>query len=268
MATLFVSREESPSELMISCKSISNIFPNNCFTRNKREGLKSVSFQVDRNETFGIIGVNGAGKSTLLKIILGFVKPSSGEIKLAGRSPSNTRSQINIGYLPEHPTFYPNLSILEHLHFACRTGNFLGERGKSRIAAVLKRVGLDEVANTPIKRFSKGMTQRAALAYAILLEPDILILDEPMSGLDPLGRQLVTDIIQEFQAQNATILFCTHILSDAELLCNRIGIMHKGELRSIISTPFVSNNDSPENAPYRGGRTSLETLFFRIVQQP
>lgn len=220
---------------------------------------------MERNEIFGIIGLNGAGKSSLLKIFMGFIRPDSGSAHIAGTPAGTATNRHLIGYLPEHPSLYPNLTITEHLQFASRIGGLTGKEEKKRIQALLETVGLANAAKIPIKRFSKGMTQRAALAYAILLEPEILILDEPMSGLDPLGRQLVIDIIQKNRNNGTTILFCSHILTDVERICDRIGIMHHGKLATIIETPIprVGNHASflPEE-----GKTPLESLFLQTVQ--
>lgn len=233
--------------------------------RTRKLALNCVNLQVEHNEVFGIIGLNGAGKSSLLKIFMGFIRQDSGVAHIAGSPACSTSNRHLIGYLPEHPSLYPNLSITDHLQFGCRIGNLTGQEEKMRIPALLEKVGLTGAAKIPIKRFSKGMTQRAALAYAILLEPEILILDEPMSGLDPLGRQLVIDIIQEFRNKGTTILFCSHILTDVERICDRIGIMHHGKLVTIITTP-VPRNGSHESFLPEDGKTPLESLFLHTIQ--
>lgn len=223
--------------------------------------LNSVSLCVNHNEVFGIIGLNGAGKSTLLKILMGFVSADSGTARIAGEAAGSAASRNLIGYLPENPCLYPNLSITEHLHFGASIGKLHGQEQSTRIQSVLETVGLSDVANIPVKRFSKGMTQRAALAYAILLQPEILIFDEPMSGLDPLGRQLVIDIIRDYRSRGTTILFCSHILADVERICDRIGIMHQGNLVSIIPSPISDK----ESTTAREGKTPLESLFLQTV---
>jgi len=250
---------------MLTCNSISKSYSRGILRPVKTLALKGVSFEVHINEVFGLIGLNGAGKSSILKILMGFVRPDSGTVLIQGQAVGAASNRLRIGYLPEHPSLYPNLSISEHLQFGCRCGGLNAQETKTRIHQVLERVGLAEVATAPIKRFSKGMTQRAALAYAILLDPEILILDEPMSGLDPLGRQLVIDIIQAFHRQGTTILFCSHILTDVERICDRIGIMHRGELVKVISTPLV-NNAHQHDAFLETGKTPLETLFLNTVQ--
>lgn len=251
---------------MIVCDAIHKSYPTGFLKRVRKEALDSVSFEVRHNEVFGMIGLNGAGKSSILKILMGFVRAESGTALIAGEPVGARENRHGIGYLPEHPSLYPNLTVTEHLRFACRIDNLPSQQAKSRVQAVLEQVGLAEAAKTPIKRFSKGMTQRAALAYAILLEPEILILDEPMSGLDPLGRQLVIDIIREFKAKGTTILFCSHILTDVERICDRIGIMHRGRLAALVSTP-LNGSVAQGSVQMDDGKTPLESFFLHTVQQ-
>lgn len=226
--------------------------------------LTDITFHVNRQEVFGIIGLNGAGKSSILKIFMGFTRPDSGTASIAGNPVKSKNCHRQIGYLPEHPSLYPHLSINEHLQFGCRIADLTGKEAKKRIQTALETVGLIDEKKTPIKRFSKGMTQRAALAYTILLEPEILILDEPMSGLDPLGRQLVLDIIQEYQTRGATVLFCSHILTDVERICDRIGIMHQGKLESVILTKSLEKSYIASNTI--ASQSPLEHFFLNTIQ--
>ncbi len=250
---------------MISCHQICKYYPTSFLRRNKKIALDCVSFHVEHNEIFGIIGLNGAGKSSLLKILMGFIKADGGSALIAGTPAGTITNRHLIGYLPEHPSLYPNLTITEHLQFASHIGGLSNMEAKKRIQNLLESVEITEVAKVPIRRFSKGMTQRAALAYAILLEPEILILDEPMSGLDPLGRQIVIDIVQEYRKKGHTVLFCSHILNDVERICDRIGIMHHGNLDVIVTTP-ISINDSYKNSHLKDGKTPLESLFLQTVK--
>ena len=250
---------------MINCDRISKSYPVGWLKRLRKQALGGVSFTVGRNEVFGMIGLNGAGKSSILKVLMGFVRPDSGTALVANSPAGSATNRRLIGYLPEHPSLYPNLSVTEHLQFSARIGGLSSPQAMERIRTVLDQVGLSEVAKTPIKRFSKGMTQRAALAYAILLEPEILILDEPMSGLDPLGRQLVIDLIRACKAKGTTILFCSHILTDVERICDRIGIMHRGQLATIVDTPLDTEGISGTFAA-EDGKTPLESFFLQTVQ--
>lgn len=223
--------------------------------------LEDLSLEVSSGEIFGIIGPNGAGKSTALKILLGFIRPDSGVVSIRGIHPQDPESHAGLGYLPENPCLYDQLSITEQLRFAGQIAGYSPSQTEERINELLAKVDLSHVAKIPIRRFSKGMTQRAALAYALFTEPELLILDEPMSGLDPLGRQMVVDILREYNSKGHTVLFCSHILTDVERICNRIGIMHKGRLATIIDASELS----PSGTGYGSDKTPLEELFLRTI---
>ncbi len=250
---------------IFSCNQLHKTYQTSWLKRSGHNALNGVSLQVESNEVFGIIGLNGAGKSSLLKIFMGFIRPDKGTATIAGHSVTTPDCHRLIGYLPEHPSLYPHLSIREHLRFGCRVAGLSKKEGLKRIQSALETVDLTQVADKPIKSFSKGMTQRAALAYTILLKPEILILDEPMSGLDPLGRQLVLDIIEEYHhSRKATILFCSHILTDVERICDRIGIMHQGQLKDVITPSSLSINYG--NSEARSSKTPLEQYFLQTVK--
>ncbi len=246
---------------ILTCREISKYYKVGFSQRKTKQVLHNVSLSVRSNEVFGIIGLNGAGKSTLLKIIMGFTLPDTGYSEISGEPASSRESHKNLGYLPEHPSLYPHLTPREHLKFACSIESIRGKDATTRIERALATVKLTENIDNKIGGFSKGMTQRAALAYALLLQPSLLILDEPMSGLDPLGRQLVVDIIQKFHATGTTILFCSHILSDVERICNRIGIMNNGKLLT-ITTPEELRS-MPSSDPRK---TPLECYFLKTIQ--
>ncbi len=233
------------------------------FSRKSVTALSNLSFVVGRGEVFGIIGSNGAGKSTTLKILLGFIKADGGAVTIFGRPPCDASVHQRIGYLPENPSLYENLTITDHLRFAARATNFSGSV-ITRITEVLALVGLDHVATLPIRRFSKGMTQRAALAYALFHRPDLLVLDEPMSGLDPLGRQLVVDIIRECHARGNTIIFCSHILTDVERICDRIAIMNHGELQAVVTPEELRGYPIPPAMPEN--TSPLEAFFLNTLK--
>lgn len=247
----------------ITCQQLSKDYSCGFWQKKNKPALKDLSFAVEQGEVFGIIGPNGAGKSTAIKILMGFVRADAGQASINGFNASDPRGHLHIGYLPEHPSLYKNLTLTDHLLFAARLAKM--ERGETqqRIAEVLAVVDLEASARIPIRRFSKGMTQRAALAYALFLQPKILILDEPMSGLDPLGRQMVVDIIRSYHAQGNTILFCSHILSDVERICTRIGIMHQGQLATITTPEELQRMPLPPGST----ATPLESLFLHTVQR-
>jgi ABC-2 type transport system ATP-binding protein len=200
------------------------------FWGRKVRAVVDLSVEVRRGEIFGLLGPNGAGKTTTIKMLLGFVRPTSGRTSVAGFPGGSLASRRKLGYLPENPALYEYLNGIEYLRFAGRlTG--LSRADAARSAEVLlEKVGLAGRADRAIRRFSKGMVQRLGLAQALIGNPEIVILDEPMSGLDPIGRKDVRDLIFALRGEGRTVLFSTHILSDVEAICDRIGIIAEGRL--------------------------------------
>jgi len=193
--------------------------------------LNGLSLEVREGEVFGFLGPNGAGKTTTLKILMGLVYPSGGGAYLFGEPCMKTTVRQRVGYLPENPYFYDYLTSWELVSFYATLYGV--KRSASRIEALLDLVGLQRAAHLPLRKCSKGMLQRVGLAQALVHDPDLIILDEPMSGLDPIGRKEVRDILFRLKELGKTIFFSTHILSDAEVICDRVGIIVGGELRSI-----------------------------------
>jgi ABC-2 type transport system ATP-binding protein len=188
---------------------------------------------ITQGETFGFLGPNGAGKTTTLKLLMGIIFPTSGTATILGRDISDPEVKRKVGFLPEQPYFYDYLSAPELLDYYARLSGVPAGVRQKRIGELLERVGLRDVGNKQLRKFSKGMLQRVGIAQAIIHDPEIVFLDEPMSGLDPVGRHDVRELIQQLKDQGKTIFFSTHILSDAEALCDRVGIIHKGELRGV-----------------------------------
>lgn len=247
---------------MITISAISKSYTKGLLRRSTEKALSNVSIAVQDNEVFGVIGPNGAGKSTLLKILMGFIRSDRGEAYINNIPCTDTSCHKYIGFLPEHPTLYPHLTPFEHLSFAYSLNeSYNTVVKKESIYHVLDIVDLKHVAHTPVKRFSKGMQQRTALANALLFTPKILILDEPMSGLDPLGRQLVIDIMRDFHDKGTTIIFCSHILSDIERICDRIGILNKGKLLSVIEPHMLHKLAKPTST----SQTPLENYFLSQI---
>lgn len=194
------------------------------------EAVRGISFEVRRGEIFGFLGPNGAGKTTTIKTLLGLIFPSAGEVRLFGRPVTDPAARRRVGFLPENPYLYQYLTAREIMDLAGRlVGMREPERGR-RAEELLRRVGLGSVMDRPIRKFSKGMLQRTGLAQALMGDPDLLILDEPMTGLDPIGRKEVRDLILEERALGRTVMFSSHILSDVEMLCDRLAIVNRGEL--------------------------------------
>ena len=201
--------------------------------KTSRTALKPLYLNVTQGETFGFLGPNGAGKTTTLKLLMGIIFPTSGTATILGRDIGDPEVKRKIGFLPEQPYFYDYLSAPELLDYYARLSGVSAGARQSRIAELLERVGLRDVGNKQLRKFSKGMLQRVGIAQAIIHDPEIVFLDEPMSGLDPVGRHEVRELIQHLKDQGKTIFFSTHILSDAEALCDRVGVIHKGELRGV-----------------------------------
>ncbi len=193
--------------------------------------LKSLNLEIERGEIFGFLGPNGAGKSTTIKLILDIIKPTSGKALLFDMDVSNPDSRNKVGYLPENPSFYDYLTAEELLRFAGRVYNMDDAGIKKRTGELLELMDLTGAKSTPIRKYSKGMVQRAGLAQALINDPDLLILDEPTSGLDPVGRRKVADLLLDLKRQGKTIFFSSHILHDVETICDKAGIIVEGELR-------------------------------------
>ena len=197
----------------------------------RHPALADVSFSVSRGEIFGLLGPNGAGKSTALKILLGLLRPSGGTGTLLGLPLGTAAARARVGFLPENPYFYDYLSAQEFLD-TCATLSGLPRRGRGDlIALTLDRVGLDPEERRRLRKFSKGMLQRVGLAQAILHDPELVILDEPMSGLDPVGRRQVRDLMLALKEEGKTVIFSSHVLPDVEALCDRVAILVKGRVR-------------------------------------
>lgn len=202
--------------------------------RNRRvHALRDLNLDVEEGEIFGLLGPNGAGKTTTIKILMGIHYASSGSARLMGRPLGDLDCKRRIGFLPENPYFYDYLKGWEFLDFYGELYGMSKRARRRRIEELLDLVGLGHAANLPLKGYSKGMNQRIGLAQALLNDPRLVILDEPQSGLDPLGRKEVRDIILRLKQEGRTVLFSSHILSDAELICDRVGILVRGELQRL-----------------------------------
>jgi ABC-2 type transport system ATP-binding protein len=195
-----------------------------------RRVLDGLSLQVEAGEVFGFLGPNGAGKTTTLKLLLQLVFPTSGDARVLGRPPGDLAAKQRLGYLPENPYFYDYLTAEELMNYF---GGLLGLRGAARakrVSSLLDEVGIGADRRLQLRKFSKGMLQRVGIAQALLNEPELVIFDEPMSGLDPLGRRDVRQLILRLRDRGCTVFFSSHVLSDAETLCSRVAILAKGRL--------------------------------------
>ena len=220
----------------------------------KFKALNNVSLSVEKGESFGLIGLNGAGKSTLIKLILGVIFPDEGEIRVMGELPGEILVKRKLSYLPENPSFYESLNAEEILNFIGRLRGFSGKNLKKSIREILDKVGLYEHRKKLLRKYSRGMLQRLGLAQAFIGKPELVILDEPLNGLDPLGRKMARDLIIEANKEGSTIFFTSHILEDIEKICNRVGILHRGELLKIVEAEELQQKP-------------LEDIFLGVIEQ-
>jgi ABC-2 type transport system ATP-binding protein len=199
--------------------------------KRKVRALDGLSLVVEGGEIFGFLGANGAGKTTTLKLLMRLIYPSAGRARILGRDINDVQMHARIGYLPENPYFYDYLTARELLEYFAEMFGYGKQERRRRAASLLERVHLDDKSwDKQLRKFSKGMLQRVGLAQALINDPEIVFLDEPMSGLDPVGRRQVRDLIASLRSNGKTVFMCSHILSDIEVLCDRVGVMRRGQL--------------------------------------
>lgn len=222
-----------------------------------RHALSDLDLRIEPGETFGLLGPNGAGKTTSQKLFLGLARPTRGEIRLFGESPENPDVRNRIGYLPENPYFYQHLTGEEFLRFCGGLFKLPRQVVDERADRLLTQVRMQDARKVQLKKYSKGMLQRVGIAQALINDPELVLLDEPMSGLDPVGRHEFRELILDLKRQGKTIFFNSHILSDVSEICDRVGILVEGKLAAEAAIADLS----------RDGR-DLETLFMETVRNP
>jgi ABC-2 type transport system ATP-binding protein len=217
-------------ECLIDVRNLSKTFKTGLFRHRFVEAVKGVSFQVHRGQIVGFLGPNGSGKTTTIKILLGLIGATAGSAHMFGERVPSVRARARVGFLPENPYVYPYLTAREFVELSGRLSGMAGAAVRRRTEEVLDRTGVLYAADRQVRRLSKGMLQRTALAGALVADPEMLILDEPMSGLDPVGRKEVRELILEERTGGRTIFFSTHILSDVEAQCDHVTILRAGEV--------------------------------------
>jgi ABC-2 type transport system ATP-binding protein len=217
------------ADIVLSVEELAKTFKKP-FTGKKVEAVRRVSFEVPRGDIFGFLGPNGAGKTTTIKMLTGLIAPTGGRATILGEAVPSSEAMGKVGFLPENPYVYPYLTPREFVSLCGRLNGMGGRTLARRVEAVVDRVGIGYAIDRPVRALSKGMLQRTGLAAALVHEPELLILDEPMSGLDPVGRKEVRDLIVEEARAGRTVFFSSHILSDVELLCDRVCILRRGEV--------------------------------------
>jgi ABC-2 type transport system ATP-binding protein len=198
--------------------------------RKRTPALRGLDLEVSAGEVFGFLGPNGAGKTTTIKILVGLLRADGGKAEMFGRPVDQARARMRVAYLPELPDFYDYLTPIEFLEHCGRLEGITGKTLAERIPVLLQRAGLDPSEKRQLRKFSKGMLQRVGLAQTMLSEPDLYILDEPMGGLDPLGRRWVKELIGELGRRGKTVFFSSHVLAEAEAVCDRVAFIHQGRL--------------------------------------
>lgn len=238
--------------------------------KKKVQALRGLDLTVRPGEVFGLIGPNGAGKSTTLRLLLELTRPDAGTILFRDAPIRQAQIQRHVGYLPENPYLYDHLTLSELLEFGGRVTGMTGVACNRRSLVLVDRLEMSEFLRRPLRTFSKGMRQRAGICYALLHDPSVVILDEPMSGLDPLGRRLLFDLVVELKSQGKTVFFCSHILSDVERLCDRIGLLVKGRLiKEYDKSLFCENPRLPVHLLValvdQGQKQALEARGFEVI---
>ncbi len=242
------------------------------FWMRRVEAVRGISFEVSRGEAYGFLGPNGAGKTTTIKILMGLMQPTGGNVRLFGLPVPQRKTRISVGFMPENPYVYPYLTPREFVVTCARLSGLRGAPLRDRVEHVLRQTGIAYAANRQVRQLSKGMLQRTGLAAALVADPELLVLDEPMSGLDPGGRKEVRDMIMEERRRGRTIFFSTHILADVPVLCDHMAILQKGQTvvagrideilaREVLRTDVTFQGGQPEfreTCDKRGLRTRLE----------
>ncbi len=257
-----------PDGPAVSVRSLTKIY-RHPWTLKATTGLRDVTFDVRRGEIFGYLGPNGAGKTTTLKILTGLLKPTSGEARLLGRDIRLVESRQGLGFLPEQPYFYDYLTGPETLEMVARLSGLGAREAGAAAVEWFGRVGLGDRPRLVLRKFSKGMLQRLGLAAAMVHSPKLLILDEPMSGLDPFGRRDVRDLILEQRERGVTVMLSSHILPDVEALCDRVAIVMRGTLERVATVGELMQGGAPRVEVRLAGEPVLEwpARFASVLQR-
>jgi ABC-2 type transport system ATP-binding protein len=246
-------KDKKTAKLLLSIQNLSKTYKTGFFFKHFI-ALNNLNLDIESGQVLGILGPNGAGKTTFFKLLLNLIKPSSGEIKLFDILKTNHNWRRHVGFLPETPYFYPYLTTIESLQLYGALGEVPHKDLNDKIDLLLDKVGLSHAKDKQVKKFSRGMMQRLGIAQSLINDPQLLILDEPMSGLDPMGRKEIRDIIIDCRKEGKTVIFSSHILSDVEMICDNVAILRQGKLQYTGDLNSITNQD---------GKT-WETIFTDI----
>lgn len=219
-------------DIVIQTRALSKVY-RDFWGRQKVRALKPLDLEIQRGEVFGLLGPNGSGKTTTIKLILGLLFPTEGEAIVFGKRSTDVSKNERIGYLPEESYLYRFLNAEETLDFYGRLFDMPAETRRERVDALIKMVGLDKARKRQLQEYSKGMTRRIGLAQALINDPELILLDEPTSGLDPIGTREMKDMILRLKGEGKTVVMCSHLLADVQDVCDRIAILHQGELKEL-----------------------------------
>ena len=220
------------SDVVVETRNLSKVY-RDFWGRQKVRALKALDLEIRQGEVFGLLGPNGSGKTTTMKLLLGLLFPTSGDVIVLGKSASDVSKNEKIGYLPEESYLYKFLNAEETLNFYGRLFRIPGPVRRQKVGQLINMVGLESAKKRQLKEYSKGMARRLGLAQALINDPDLVLLDEPTSGLDPIGTRNMKDLILELKEQGKTVIMSSHLLDDVEDICDRIGILHQGELKEL-----------------------------------
>ena len=268
MTVLASSDPPVPTPYIVEACNLSKTYRTGFWLNQKVQSLRHLSVTVHQGETFGLLGPNGAGKTTLLKILLGVIRPSTGRATLLGQPIGDRQTKQRVGYLPENAYFYDFLTAWEFLEFVASLFQIPRSTQKKRISELLDLVGLAQrtAQKKQLRQYSKGMLQRVGMAQALINDPEVVFLDEPMSGLDPLGRYQVREIILALKSQGKTIFFNSHILADVEKICDRIAILANGELLCVGSLEEILGRSDIYQVIVQGGTQQQLALWLENLR--
>jgi len=258
--------KEGSSEVIVETRNLSKVY-RDFWGRQKVRALKALDLEIRRGEVFGLLGPNGSGKSTTIKLLLGLLFPTSGRALVFGQDASEVRKNERIGYLPEESYLYKFLNAEETLDFYGRLFDMPSDVRRQRVTELIRMVGLEGAKRRQLKEYSKGMTRRIGLAQALINDPELILLDEPTSGLDPIGTREMKDMIIKLREEGKTVVMCSHLLADVQDVCDRIAILHQGELKELGRVDSLLRVKDVTQIRAKGLSKELENEIREVIQR-